>query len=289
LPGTNPPLAWFSRTPEAIEKPSREPSGSFPPPASLRLRGTLGSSRASRSGHVLHARNSLSCPSTPPQRLLPQLAALFGVFCRRQSTKESTSLELRGLSAFADRVPLSASFLWKDVGRPSPRSSEAPSLGFGYPYDGFRRRDPWKHISAPNAPRLCPFKASLLLRGPDHLSMTRLRSYAFSQNLTALSRRFSGLIPRGKPSHQPPNVLGWGEGDAFLGFRTSRALPSKRSTKRAFPLFVPLTSLPPRGLSTTQPTDLRGLRPPRPGCLPPKRAPARLAFPTDSIHDPFEE
>jgi hypothetical protein len=55
------------------------------------------------------------------------------------------------------------------------------------------------------------------------------------------------------------------------------------------PLDVPLSPLPKHGLTTAPRMDHGGFGPSRIGCLPPKRAPTRSTFRTDSLRDPLED
>jgi hypothetical protein len=135
-----------------------------------------------------------------------------------------------------------------------------------------------------------PFRAFLL---PDDRPRVTPRLSApalFRETLSALHRRFSGFIPSEKPSpYMPPGGLVRARGNCSLGLSDLSGSPAANPFRRS----SPPPEIPFRPWS---PTPLRepdswaiGFPCRRPGCLPPKRAPARMAFPTNCRLRPLRE
>lgn len=96
--------------------------------------------------------------------------------------------------------------LLQDVQGTLPFSLAVPSLGFGYPSDGFRSHDPWRTFSTSN---------TLGLHSSELWSKTAIetgfpvcfRSRAFLENLSASHRRLSDLFLPSQLSPMPPGFL----------------------------------------------------------------------------------
>jgi hypothetical protein len=239
----------------------------------------------------LHDRCSLSCPSTPPQRLTPQLATLSGVLSRRQATEKSTSPELPCPSAFAEgRAPFSAPPVTGRRLRSFAPLLRSPVLRVWLPS---RRRK--AHLSSEAS---LSFQRSWALTlqsfspapGSEHLFKCPFRSCAFFQDLSASNRRFSGLNPPEQAVPSAARRIRSGRGLGSPGRHGSLGCSLQNGPHREhLPLDVPLSPLPKHGLTTAPRMDHGGFGPSRIGCLPPKRAPTRSTFRTDSLRDPLED
>jgi hypothetical protein len=126
----------------SIRKPSRKPTGSFPPPASLRFArdlGVFGSfplRRILSSGspsHVLRRHLSVLRPSSLP---LPASRA------DHEPPKKAPRLSFGTFQRFRVARPIFSPLVWRGVEEALPRFLNAPSSGFGYPLDGFKASQP---------------------------------------------------------------------------------------------------------------------------------------------------
>lgn len=167
---------------------------------------------------------------------------------------------------------------------------EVPPLGFGYPFDGVQVTRPSGASFSSQRSWASPFKAFLRPNDREMLSHPSLRSRAFLQDLLSLvsaPQRFPPVEPAA-PSIAP-QVFNLGQGQlAFLGFLVSRAFPPPdQGASFSLAPTLPALSCAPR-LHDPQP-EPRGSYFRRPGFFPPKRAPARLTFPTDCHPLPLEK
>jgi hypothetical protein len=157
---------------------------------------------------------------------------------------------------------------------------EVPSAGFGYPLDGFGPKDPWPPFQKPT---LLGFALQSFVpsSGSGWSFLQHLfRSCALAQNLSALSRRLSGLRPRRKRcSSQLPDELDRVGASCSHGLSDLSGSPNFRPPKGHLSLSVPLSFFLPPLLTKRSSRNLRGLRSRSAGFFfPHGKTPTRLAF-----------
>jgi len=147
-----------------------------------------------------------------------------------------------------------------------PRS---PALGFGYPLgEMVWLPDPWRPLSAPNAPGLRSSEpcSSRAIGKPSRVPLSALA--LSGKTRTTLPRRFSGLIPPGKPCPSLSRVFSSGRDRCSPELSGLSGSPSGGPRKRTSPSLPP-----PPALMNPQPYDKKfngpqGLPDRRPGSLP---------------------
>lgn len=114
------------------------------------------------------------------------------------SRDQASCLSSWPYSIFGETIPFFHLSFGKAFGERSPGSPKVPPAGFGYPLGGFA---PFLLGNFFNSQRSWAslFRAFLLLSDRLILSNQPFRSCAFVQNLPALYRRYSGLLPVRKP------------------------------------------------------------------------------------------
>jgi hypothetical protein len=224
---------------------------------------------------------SASCPSHSPslyQRLMPTMSRL-----RKTPRFGFPALQhLQALTPFLSRNRL----IPRPIGFTLPTGS--PALRVWLPS---RRRQLSRPSEASfSSPRswAYPFRALLLFGDQDPVSRTSSAPALPCKTCSALHRRSSGFIPPKKPSpFAPPECLTRAGSSCSPGFSTSRASPSAEPIEELLPLQSPSCPLKTKTLRPRFP-GTPGFFFQRLGSLPPKRAPARLAFLTCRIRYPFE-
>jgi len=157
----------------------------FPPLSSLRFPRTVRFLVSDLLGNSLtHFLRSLSCTSTPPQRLSPSCAAFsHRVLGRPKATEKAPRLSFPDPSAFADEITLFFTSLSSRVEVALPCPLRSPILRVWLP-------SRWRWLISSleasfSSPRswVSPFRAFLLPRGRNNVSVAPLRSRAFLQTL----------------------------------------------------------------------------------------------------------
>jgi hypothetical protein len=114
------------------------------------------------------------------------------------------------------------------------------------------------------------------------------RPCTFLQNLPALDRCSDELSPPRSRVPCPPSFYVGAGPFAPLGFGASQALPPLGPGKNRLLSYLPLSFFALLNLTIEETRNLRGSSPERLGSLPPKRAPACMAFPPYCISHLFE-
>lgn len=157
----------------------------FPPLSPLRFPRTLGFlvSNLFRNSFT-RSQRSLSCTSTPPQRLLPSCAAFScRVLGRPEATEKAPRLSFPDPSAFSDEVTLLFTTLSSRVEGVLPYFPRSPILRVWLPSRWCSRPSSLEaSFSSPHS-WASPFRAFLLPRGRKRVSPFSLRSRAFLQTL----------------------------------------------------------------------------------------------------------
>jgi len=251
----------------------------------------LGSSVPGGSTYVFTKVVFLSCTSAPPRRLhLKRSAFLRASYVDRKPRSKSTSLRLSGPTAY----PEPGILFFAPLSRPRPEDFALPTgshaLGFGYPHSVSLIPSPLEASFSLQRSWASPFRAFLLPGDRGRVSPSLSAPALFHKTPSALYRRFSGLIPPGKPSpFVPPGGLARVGGSCSHGLSDLSGSPAADpSRKSSTPPGIPFHPSDPTSLRKPNPQVL-GFLCQRPGCLPPKRAPARLAFLTNCRLQPFEE
>jgi len=144
--------------------------------------------------------------------------------------------------------------LSKASGSHLPCAPEVPPLGFGYPFGGVQDTQPLGTSFSSQRSWASPFKAFLRLADRGALSHTSFRSRAFLQNLTALYRRLSSLIPTSQPYPQlPSRCLAGSRADLLSWASWPLGLPLRRTKERASLPFLPPTPFGADDVSTVHP------------------------------------
>jgi len=135
-----------------------------------------------------------------------------------------------------------------------------------------------------------PFRAFLLPGDRGGVSSPLSAPALCHKTPSALHRRFSGLLPPGKPSpFVPPGGLTRVGGSCSRGlYDLSGAPAADPLRKSSTPPEIPFRPWNPAPLQEPNSRAI-GFLCQRPGFLPPKRAPARMAFSTDCRLQPLEE
>jgi hypothetical protein len=274
----------------SIKRLSRKPSGSFPPLTSLRFTRDLRVFESFSLQVCLHTQISLSCSSTPPQRLTPQFAAFTGVSCRHKATGKSTSLELYRPSAFADRIPHFLLFFRRASEKlcPAFQKSRPQGLATLSTVSGNAILGSFFQL-----PTLLGFYPSELFSFPVIRTLFRVPGSALAlwlKTSSALSRRFSGFTPTGKAVSLAARWIRSGREPCSPGFLGPlRFSLHNNPLQKRLPFEAPLSPFLISSLTTAKSLGLRGVGLSRLGSFPPKRVPTRLAFLTDISCDLFKE
>jgi hypothetical protein len=155
-----------------------------------------------------------------------------------------------------------------------PCTPEVPPAGFGYPLGGVSLLGPLEVSFNLQRSWASPYRAFFLSDDRTTLSNRSLRSCAFPQNLPALYRRSSGLVPSEKRSPLASLDSSSRPGShALLGLRASRAFPPEDPCPERLSRDMPLSLLNDGDLTISILMSLRGLRPfgsafPLTGCRP---------------------
>lgn len=158
--------------------------------------------------------------------------------------KERTSRELYFPSAFPD---LSALLFTPPSDEASekrcPAFQKSRTQGLATLSTVSAPLDPWKPLSAPNAPGIRPSELCSFSMIKSTFPVNSLRSCASLENLPASYRRSSGFLPWKKPCpfSLPGGLVRVGT-FALLSFRASQALSSLSPKIERLPLPLPLSS-----------------------------------------------
>jgi hypothetical protein len=121
-----------------------------------------------------------------------------------------------------------------------PWSPAVPFVGFGYPFNGVSYLSPEGLFQPPTLmgfalQSFTPFLGSI------QSFLCIFRSCAFSENLSAFCRRFSGFFPHEQPCLLAPRRVRSEWDPCFLGLCSPRRFSRRKSRKEA----SPFSSLPP--------------------------------------------
>jgi hypothetical protein len=139
-----------------------------------------------------------------------------------------------------------------------PSSLDVPSLGFGYPFDGFSSLKTLGASFSSQRSWAFPFEAFLQPDDQERCFQRLFRSGVFLANHKACYRRFNGFIPSVSRTPKRPRRFSSGRGPCFLGLLVSQAFSRLKLASS-----VSLDSLPSDSLSENW---LPFFRPGIPGC-----------------------